>query len=471
MSIFKYKPFFCTAALACTLIGCTSTVNSDDPLQDSQNDYRSLPLYEQELLYNYEMLDLFYFYAHTRNELSDDIDDYYRHGTAYDNTKGFCTEQYFDICYMYNQMRDPFTRYFDPNVADQVLAAYIDADESTGIGAESEEVEIDGVSKLRIASVYPKSPAEKAGLKEGDIVVSIDGLDITKVSSFERLCTGKSGDVVQFVVLRGGETIEASVTLDVFTVPTVFLHYEDSIPVIQITGFTDSTVSDSGSYGEFVAALQKTEGAAATIIDLRGNPGGSTDQCNDISSEMLNKGDTIAIDIETNVDSVLDRGEWRYVQKFDTVTYTAGEDGIARDRYFVMMADTGSASCAELMLSAIATNKYAPIVGMLTYGKQIGQRIWLSDVGGGVIVITGLESVDKNGESFLDMGIVPDFEIADPDLAMQKAVELAKGRTVKRTAGYGSTKLGHFSKKAPESRGQLPKNKKDLKTRYKLMQR
>ena len=165
-----------------------------------------------------------------------------------------------------------------------------------------------------------------------------------------------------------------------------------------------------------------------------------------------------------------------YFAQLDTTTIVAEKDGSAKDRYVVLLANGGSASCAELMISAIATNKKTPIVGELTYGKQIGQMFITSLNGSkflpnmtpdGLAVITELYAVDKNGDSYQDVGIVPDYEIEDFDEQMKKAVELAVEGTAVRTAGYGTEKLGHFLK-ARESINDYA-SIKDMKMRYKIL--
>ena len=455
--------------------GCSQTASSDDSDQDLL--YSIFPLlenidneYEAELYFNYTLLDLYYIYGLERNEISSDYKVYLNKGTSADaRTKGFCTNNYYDVCYMYKQLADPFTRYFDPKIAPQVLASIFETEKITGIGAEIEEVNDGTTQFLRITDIYPRSPAEKAGLQIGDIIVQIDGLSITSESNFEAMCTGDANEVINIVVKRNDETFATNVTIAEYNEPSVKLYYKDSIPVILIKQFVVTSISDSGSYGEFVSALRKTEGAKSTIIDLRGNPGGETDQCHNIAAELLTMGDTIINDVEAQVDSVRDGKSWRYIQKLDTITYTVSSDGIGKNRYYVVMADTGSASCSETMLSALTANRRIPVVGQLTYGKGIGQGVIDSTLNFGLALITLLQSYDKNWESYHDLGIVPDYEIDDPDEQMAKAIELAKEATAIRTAGYGTQKLNHFSKEREhEASGKIP-TAKDLKLKYKII--
>lgn len=455
------------------LAACSQVVSSDDSqewsLVPSQDSTTNMTIYEAELLDNYILLDLYYMYGHKRNELDENYKVYLNKGTKQNQgNKGYCTAEFYDVCYMYSQVKDNYTQYYDPYVASEVLKRTNYSDIVVGVGAEVETVEDSDTQFLRISQVYPHSPSEKAGLLEGDIIYTIDGVSIRTEKNFNAMCTGNKGDILKFIVGRDADTIVAAVELEEYYTPTVRLHYEDSIPVIEIQEFTPQTISDSGTYGEFIAALQKTKDAKSTIIDLRNNPGGSTRQCNDISSEFLAKGDTILSDVQTMVDSVFENEEWTYIQAFDTITYTAGSDGLAKDRYIVLLADTASASCAEVVLASTITNKKSPIVGQLSYGKGIGQSFYTT-YNNGLALVTTIEGFDKNWKSFHDLGILPDYEIDDPDEQMAKAVELAKKAKAKRSAGYGTKKLGHFAKALPEEPANSISSFREMKLRYNVI--
>lgn len=475
----KYS--FISLGMATMLFFCgCDNASSSDPEGSTEDIYLSTyPIddvkneFDLELYNNFIYLDLAYIYGHTRNEIGESYTIYMGKGTPDVNSvKGYCTEDYYDICYMYNQMADPFTQYFDPVVAEQVYKNVMETEEIVGIGAEVEAVTDAESTHLVVTQVAPNSPSETAGLQEGDIIVSVDGIPISKPANFDKLCSGEEGRTVQITVIRGEDTITISATLQQYHVPSVKLHYEDSIPVIEILEFSATTSNKGGTYGEFLEALQKTEGAKSTIIDLRQNPGGNTDQCNRVSGELLSEGDTIITDVQTNSDSAVIDGHKKIFQKLDTITYTASHDGIGKDRYYVLMASDSSASCAEIFLSAVSVNKKTPIVGVTSYGKGIGQAVLSVEEGiQGLALITALQGVDKNGNSYHDLGIVPDFEIVDPAQQMAKAVELAKEGTFIRTAGYGTQKLNHFSKAREETSGKRIPTLRDLKTRYKFIKK
>lgn len=435
-------------AMAAALWGCTSDANDTLELPGQRSSgynssYNDDPItdVDYEMYENYLYLDVFYSYGHIDNELGE-FEDYYKKGSITSDGWSYCTQKYGNVCYMYHQMQDNFTRYFDPNYAEQVLSMLMETEDIVGIGAEAKSKN----DTLFVSAVYDDSPAEKAGLEEGDVILHINGKTPSE-ETFEKYSNGTSGGSVVLEIARNDSTFKLDIRFEAFKAPTVFLSYEDSIPVIRIDQFVPNTVSDSGSYGEFVRMLRKTSDAKSTIIDLRGNPGGDGAQCNNISAELLSKGDTIIIDIETNVDSTYSRGEYEYFQKFDTTTYIASEDGIGKGRYYVFLADSNSASCAEVMLSSITVNLKTPVVGQISYGKGIGQYI-LPTSGNGLALISGLRTFDKDWGIYHRFGIAPDYPIDDPEKQMAKAVELAKEATEKRTAGYGTVSTGHFAKKA-----------------------
>ena len=108
-----------------------------------------------------------------------------------------------------------------------------------------------------------------------------------------------------------------------------------------------------------------------------------------------------------------------------------------------------TASCSELMLAGILSNKNYPVVGTTTYGKGIGQR-YIITPSLSIAAITSKRVVDKNRKFYHKYGIETDFAISDRELAIEKAVELAKDMNYVRTAGYGSVSTGNFAKTAVE---------------------
>lgn len=444
--IFFHKAILGLSCL--TLLGmqaCT-TKSSDNPFKTTEigeEEFENLPEDAKELYYTGWLLSAFYVNADT--ELGE-FEDYYKQGTK----NGFPTDyfEFPDVEYMFYSLSDNYTRYFSPRYAEQIINMLLYSEENVGIGVDIKEVTVPSCetgddcdetkTKLVFKHVYPGAPAAKAGILKDDTLVTIDGVTPTNANMFQKLASGESGETTSIVVKRGEENRTYVVKFQEYLAPTVFVDIEDSIPVITITEFTDTTYLNTGTYGEFVNALEETKDAKATIIDLRGNPGGSVDQCMNATAELIDKNDTMAFMISHSIDTLTED------PIVDTLTWTASEDGIAKGRYFVFLADTGSASCAELMLVGAISNTKSPVVGLTTYGKGIGQS-YLGTYANGIAGITSMRMLDKNKKIYHRYGIEPDYIEGDPDKAMEIAVKLAKERTAVRTKEYGSVDTGHFT--------------------------
>lgn len=462
-------------ALATALSGCSEP--DIEPIFGTNSNFQpysssSTQFYDTELQFNYELLDYFYLYAHKNQGLSNreelgSFDEYYNPANILPSTTSYCVENgnFNRVCNMYEHMSDPFTRYFDPAYANQILQLLTESEETVGIGAYIEEVNTsDTTVAFVVSQVFENGPGYNSGLKDGDTILTINGITPEDIDDLDALLSGRKSDIKDIDVKRGENIVSLRIALGEFNTPTVLLTFKDSIPVIRITEFTATTINEDGSYGEFVQVLNKIKDKyKAAIIDLRDNPGGDVDHCNNMSAELLSKGDTIIIDLETNIDSSGRGSSTRYFQKIDTTTYIAEKDGIGKDLYYVFLADSGSASCAEVMLSAVTVNKKSPVVGLTSYGKGIGQYV-METYTSGLALVTGLRSMDKNGDVYHKVGIVPDFISGDEDEQMAKAIEWAKERTKERrtTGFYGDKSTGHFAKEKPASGLATPRNKKDL---------
>lgn len=438
----KKKTAIAASLLAFFLTACTES-GTDTEKVITEEDRESI--YYHELVENYIALDILYYDAHLKNELNSDPDVYYNVLFKADFTKGACTSRYADVCGMYNQMSDKFTRYFDPNFSEDILKALNESPEQVGMGIQVKEED----GHVILTDIFPQSPAYYAGLQVGDTITTINNLLVSGIEDFDKYASGQKLDILYVTYRREDGPGSTHVQLDTYNAPTVFLSYQGDIPVITITEFTPTTIRDDGTYGEYHAALQKIvdSGAKSVIIDLRDNGGGELEHCLSATTDLLKKGSHAISIVETAPDSVIQGRTFRYIQKFDTTRFYADADGIGKDLYSVILANENTASCSEFMMAALASNKATPIVGKTTYGKGIGQT-YNTTSAGGIFGITYAHVLDKNNSSYHGVGIVPDHIISDYDKQMAKAVEIATLRTEKRTAGYGKESTGNFDKEA-----------------------
>lgn len=407
------------------------------PLSDK--DFEKLPIELQEFELTYELLDLFYLYAHMKSELGG-RNDYFEQsaGTPYAKLP------FGDIYFMFSQMSCPFTNYYDPSYADEISDALYYSDYGVGFGFRLDTIEHNLNDEAVIANVYPAGPAKDAGLKDGDVIVSIDSKTVTreKVESLE--LSSKEGDIFTFVIARDQELDTIEIKASQVKAPTVYVNYRGDIPMITVTEFTDTTITDAGTYGEFKEALEKTAGAKATIINLADNGGGSVDHCESMAAEFLPKNTLLGYSISAEIDS----SKYDYKQRIDTTAMYASdfyktEGGMAQDRYVVFIENGGTASCAELMISAVTAVRNAPVVGTRSYGKGIGQY-YFPTAAGGFAGVTSSQFMDQNKESYHTFGIEPDVVRIKLKDAVDAAFEIAEEGTLVRTAGYSSTPSGHF---------------------------
>ena len=387
-----------------------------------------------EFIYNYELLHFFYIH---QDKYLDKPETYI--GKADEEAlfeKGIPWD-YYDIYYMYSQMNDPYTYYLDPSIAASLLNSLNNSEEKIGAGFVLDSSLVP--NKYVIKNVIKNSPADKSGIKAGDEIIEIEGIVPTSEIAFRRLAVGVEGETITYTIKRDSATKKIPVVIAHYFMPTLELTFMDSIPIIKINEFTGHTSNDSGSYGEFKEILRETKNYPTTIIDLRDNGGGDADQCFAMTQELLSKGDTTVAVIEADADTVLNK------QIFDTTYYINEFDGMAKDRYFVFLANEMTASCSEIMIAGVVSNKKYPVIGTTTYGKGIGQSQMLTP-SYSLASITRLQIIDKQKLTYHKYGIEPDFAIRNDKQALNKAVALAKEQNFVRVAGYGNENTGHFAK-------------------------
>ncbi len=281
---------------------------------------------------------------------------------------------------MVNALGDPYTVYLSPeempDFDKQVRGTFF------GIGAEIDIHE----NFLRIVTPLEDSPAWKAGVMAGDVVLEIDGKStegITTAESIKRL-TGEENTPVKLKVRHGdGKVAELTITRARIVVPTVrgwtrkpdghwdyMFDKENKIGLIRLSQFTEDTVDRmKAAVGELNA-----QGAKGLIIDLRFDPGGLLDAAVQVSDMFLGAGKTI----------VSVRGRSQRDRSFES-TAQAGD---IVDLPLVVLVNESSASASEIVAGALKDNNRAIIVGTRSFGKGSVQQVKQLEAGLGAIKIT-----------------------------------------------------------------------------------
>ncbi|MBR1691815.1 MAG: S41 family peptidase [Lachnospiraceae bacterium] len=311
---------------------------------------------------------------------------------------------------------DPYSTYYSreemQKVAESTEGVYY------GIGAYvALDKETEGG---RITKVMNGSPAEEAGVLDGDVIVKVDGENVLGLSLSDIVSKIKGPENTQVLLslYREGESdyIELSVTRRQIESPTVVYEMLDGhIAYIQITEF-DSVTTD-----QFKTALEqaKADQMESLILDLRDNPGGNLTDVVAIAGEILPKGLVVYTEDKNGK-----RQEYR----------SDGKNEL--DVPMVVLVNGYSASASEILAGSIKDYNKGTILGTTTYGKGIVQRIYsVSD--GSAIKLTVSHYYTPNGNDIHGVGIEPDetlefdteaYQQDGTDNQLERAKEILGGR-------------------------------------------
>ena len=268
------------------------------------------------------------------------------------------------------QLQDPYSELFSPKQLTQFNTTT--AGRYAGLGMQIEEQPGKGVV---VSKVFPHTPAEAAGAREGDMIIAIDTVS-TRGWSSARVADslrGTPGSKVTVSFARPGvnEPIKSTFTRAVIRIPAVpyAIHF-DKVGYIPLQGFNETATQEVAAA---VRRLQQ-EGAKGLVLDLRGNGGGFLDQSLAISNLFLPKGTELA--------SV--RGRNQEVQ-----TYTARDNPIAPSIPVVILTDQYTASASEIVAGALQDHDRALILGTTSFGKGLVQTLFNLDGGYALKITTG----------------------------------------------------------------------------------
>ena len=271
---------------------------------------------------------------------------------------------------------------------------------------------------IEVVEPMEDSPAEKAGLKEGDFIVKVDGEEITvdNVSEMSDKIKGKENTKVKLGIRRGEEEFEVEVErkkIEVSHINSKML--EGNIAYIQITDF------DGGAAKEFKENYEKLEkeGAKSLIIDLRDNGGGVVDEAIDILEMICDKGSTLLIETDKNGKELITKSEKNPIINMP----------------IAVLVNENTASASEILAGALKDNHKATIIGTTTYGKGVIQSLMKLSDGSG-LKTTIAEYCTPNRNKINKIGIEPDIKVELPDdikelteekdLQLQRAIEELK---------------------------------------------
>ncbi len=322
------------------------------------------------------------------------------------------------------RLNDPNTVLLDPGLA-RIVSEDISG-QFEGIGAT---VRTDENGFLIVVEPIENSPASRAGLRPGDIVLEVDGESIQGWSTVEAVAKirGPRGTKVQLLIYRPstGEQFTVEITRERIDIPTVETRWLEDGTIFYLRLREFNSLADD-KVREALKEMHK-HGAKGLILDLRGNPGGLLDVAVSVGSEFVGRG--IIVEERTKDGT--------------TKQYPALAGGLATDPSLplVVLVNQASASASEIVAGAIQDTGRGLLVGTKTFGKGSVQQVHeLSD--GSQLRVTIAHWFTPNGRDIHKNGLEPDVQVelsweeyqAGRDTQLEKALEVLK----ERISGAGS---------------------------------
>lgn len=279
---------------------------------------------------------------------------------------------------------DPYSRYVPPGAADTERDR---RSGQAGLGLALARTR----AGMVVSTVVPSSPADDAGLRPGDRILSVDGRPIRgeAAAAIEALIAGPEGTTVRLVWRGRGRPQQAEIERALVPPQTVTAERLDDVVLIHITGFSVDTDDQFAAALEAAFAGHKVRGI---IIDLRGNRGGLLRQAVSVTDQVM-------------TDGLVTTTAGRNPQSSHVWPGGTNGDG-AQGRPMIVLVDGRTASAAEIMAAALADNGRAVIVGSATLGKGLVQTISpLPD--GGELFVTWSRVLAPGGWPLQGLGIMP----------------------------------------------------------------
>ena len=262
-----------------------------------------------------------------------------------------------------------------------------------------------------IVAPFDGSPADQAGVKAGDIILEVDGEDVTSLplNDIVAKIRGPEGTEVTLSLLRPDEnrSVEVTITRGEIKVPAASwaMIPGTTVALIRLSQFT------ANAEANIVASLEEAEAAGATamVLDVRNNPGGLLEQAVNVTSQFLSDGDVL---LEEDANG-------------NRKAYAVKAGGKGTELPMVVLINGGSASSSEILAGAMQDHERAQLVGQTTFGTgTVLQPFILED--GSALLLGTRQWLTPEGRLIRKQGISPDYEVELPieaDLLTPEEIE------------------------------------------------
>ncbi len=288
---------------------------------------------------------------------------------------------------------DPHSSYMDPKQFSDMQVQT--RGEFGGLGIE---VTMEN-GYVKVVTPIDDTPAARAGVKGGDLIVGLDGKDVQGLTLQEAVdrMRGPIDSKIVVTILRDGVAKPFDVTLirAIIKIKAVRAHVEGDVIYVRITSFNEQV---DGLMKQLIADNERKIGAdkvKGIVLDLRNNPGGLLDQAIAVSDEFLERGEIVST-----------RGR----QADDVARYSATAGDMAHGHPVVVLVNGGSASASEIVAGALQDHQRALVLGTQSFGKGSVQTI-IPLPNRGALRLTTARYYTPGGRSIQAKGIVPDVMV------------------------------------------------------------
>ena len=315
------------------------------------------------------------------------------------------------------QSLDPYSAYMSPEIFNEMQTET--SGEFGGLGIE---VSMES-GVVKVISPIDDTPASRAGIKAGDYIVKIQGIQVQGKTLAEAvdLMRGPVGSSIELTVRRRGEkkALTFNITREIIKIQSVKADLlEKDIGYIRLTSFNENS---STQIEDNIEELEKNKSISAYILDLRNNPGGLLSQAIRISDLFLDNGEIVS----TKSRQPSENRKW-FAKKGD----------LTKGKTLIVLINYGSASASEIVAGALKDHKRAIILGENSFGKGSVQSI-IPLKNKGAIRLTVAKYYLPSGKSISEVGVSPDIEINEEgeefriktktDNQLSYAIKLLKG--------------------------------------------
>ncbi|MBO6244053.1 MAG: S41 family peptidase [Clostridia bacterium] len=314
-------------------------------------------------------------------------------------------------------LNDPYTEY----ISKDNMKEYMENTLGNFVGIGIYMVKDEATNKVKVLAPIKNSPAEKAGILSGDLILAVDDIEYSadEMSVEAEKIKGQEGTDVKLKILRGTETLEFTVKRENIKINSVEGRVlNNNIGYIEFSSFDEGTAEDfKNKYKEL-----EGQGIKSLIIDLRNNGGGIVDEALKIADYIMDKDSVILYEVDKNNNEKVQKSENEPIINLP----------------IIILTNENTASSSEILAGALKDLGKAKTVGKTTYGKGVIQQLITLYDGSG-LKITTEKYLTPNRKEINKVGIEPDEKVELPDTVknvlsidekedtqLQKAIDMLK---------------------------------------------